>query len=109
MSDLNRWEGIGRLGKDIELRYLPNGNAVANFSIACDDSYKSKDTGQKVEKTEWVRCTAFGQTAEFLGKFLLKGSRILVVGKLTTRDYEKDGVKHYVTEIHVQQGTQIID
>lgn len=109
MSNLNRWEGIGRLGQDIELRYLPNGNAVANFSIAVDDSYKSKETGQKVEQTEWVRCVAFGKSAEFLGEWLRKGARVLAVGKLKTREYEKDGIKRYVTEIHLGQGTEIID
>lgn len=108
MSDLNRWEGIGRLGADIELRYLPNGNAVANFNIAVDDSYKNK-AGEKVEQTEWVRCSAFDKTAEYLAKWLLKGKRVLVVGKLKTREYEKDGIKRYSTEIHIQQGTQIID
>ena len=109
MSNLNRWEGIGRLGQDIEMRYMPNGNAVANFSIAVDDSYKSKETGQKVEQTEWVRCVAFGKSAEFLGEWLRKGARLLAVGKLKTREYEKDGIKRYVTEIHLGQGTEIID
>lgn len=109
MGDLNRWTGIGRLGRDPEVRYLPNGDAVTSFSIACDDSYKDKQTGQKVERTEWVRCVAFRQTAEFLGEWLRKGARIHVCGKLKTREYEKDGVKHYVTEIHAEQGTQIID
>ena len=109
MSNLNRWEGIGRLGQDIEMRYMPNGNAVANFSIAVDDSYKSKETGQKVEQTEWVRCVAFGKSAEFLGEWLRKGARVLAVGKLNTREYEKDGIKRYVTEIHLGQGTEIID
>ncbi|WP_434456544.1 single-stranded DNA-binding protein [Stutzerimonas urumqiensis] len=108
MSNLNRWEGIGRLGNDIELRYMPNGKAVANFNIAVDDSYKDKD-GQKVEQTEWVRCVAFDKTAEFLGKWLHKGKRILAVGKLKTRKYQKDGVDHYATEIHIGQGTEIID
>lgn len=109
MSNLNRWEGIGRLGQDIEMRYMPNGNAVANFSIAVDDSYKSKETGQKVEQTEWVRCVAFGKSAEFLDEWLRKGARVLAVGKLKTREYEKDGIKRYVTEIHLGQGTEIID
>lgn len=109
MSDLNRWTGIGRLGSDPDVRYLPNGDAVTNFNVACDDSYKDKQTGQKVERTEWVRCVAFRQTAEFLGEWLRKGARIHVSGKLKTREYEKDGVKHYVTEIHCDQGTQIID
>ena len=100
MANLNRWEGIGRLGNDIELRYMPNGDAVANFNIAVDDSYKDKQ-GQKVEKTEWVRCVAFGKTAEFLGQWLHKGKRLLAVGKLKTREYEKDGIKRYTTEIVV--------
>lgn len=109
MADLNEWSGIGRLGKDPEVRYLPNGDAVTSFSIACDDSYKDKQTGQKVERTDWVRVVAFRQTAEFLGEWLRKGARILVKGKLKTREYDKDGVKHYVTEIHAERGTQIID
>lgn len=109
MADLNEWQGIGRLGQDIELRYLGNGDPVANFSIACDDSYTDKQTGQKVERTEWVRCVAFRNTADFLANWLLKGNRILIKGKLKTREYEKDGVKHWVTEIHVGPGTQIID
>lgn len=108
MANLNRWEGIGRLGNDIELRYMPNGDAVANFNIAVDDSYKDKQ-GQKVEKTEWVRCVAFGKTAEFLGQWLHKGKRLLAVGKLKTREYEKNGEKRYVTEIHLSQGTEIIE
>jgi len=109
MSNLNEWRGIGRLGNEIETRVMPNGTAVANFSIAVDDSYKDKQTGQKVEQTEWVRCVAFGKTAEFLGEWLHKGKRILVCGKMKTREYEKDGIKRYTTEIHVGQGTEIID
>ena len=109
MSNLNRWEGIGRLGQDIEMRYMPNGNAVANFSIAVDDSYKDKQTGQKVEQTEWVRCVAFGKSAEFLDEWLRKGARLYASGKLKTREYDKDGIKRYVTEIHLGQGTEIID
>ena len=87
MSNLNEWRGIGRLGNDIEVRFMPNGNAVANFNIAVDDSYKDKQTNQKVEQTEWVRCVAFGKTAEFLGEWLHKGKRILVCGKMKTREY----------------------
>lgn len=109
MSNLNEWRGIGRLGNDIEIRFMPNGNAVANFNIAVDDSYKDKQTNQKVEQTEWVRCVAFGKTAEFLGEWLQKGKRILVCGKMKTREYEKDGIKRYATEIMVGQGTEIID
>lgn len=109
MSSLNRWEGIGRLGQEIEMRYMPNGNAVANFRIAVDDSYKDKQSGQKVEQAEWVRCVAFGKSAEFLGEWLRKGARLYASGKLKTREYEKDGIKRYVTEIHLGLGTEIID
>lgn len=100
MKDLNRWEGIGRLGKDIELKYMPNGDAVANFSIACADDYKNKD-GEKVSKTEWVNLVTFGKQAEICAQYLKKGSRIYVEGKLTTRSYEKDGQTRYVTEIRM--------
>lgn len=109
MGDLNRWTGIGRIGSDPDVRFMPNGDAVMSFSIACDDSYRDKQSGDKIEKTEWVRCVAFRQTAEFLGEWLRKGARIHVCGKLKTREYEKDGVKHYITEIYCEQGTQIID
>lgn len=100
MKDLNRWEGIGRLGKDIELKYMPNGDAVANFSIACSDDYKNKE-GEKVPRTEWVNLVAFSKQAEICGQYLKKGSRIFVEGKLTTRSYEKDGQTRYVTEIRM--------
>lgn len=109
MSDMNQWQGIGRLGADPEVRYMPNGNAVLNVSIACDDSYTDKQTGRKVEQTEWVPVVAFGKTAEFLGEYLRKGARLHAVGKFKTRSWEKDGVKHYKTEIHLGMGTQIID
>lgn len=109
MANLNRWQGIGRLGNDIEVRFMPNGDAVTSFNIACDDSYKDKQTGQKVEQVEWVRCVAFRQAAEFLGAKLLKGNRLYASGKLKTRTYEKDGVTHRVTEVHLDQGTEIID
>lgn len=109
MANLNRWQGIGRLGNDIEVRYMPNGDAVTSFNIACDDSYKDKQSGQKVEQVEWVRCVAFRQAAEFLGAKLLKGNRLYASGKLKTRTYEKDGVTHRVTEVHLDQGAEIID
>lgn len=109
MASLNRWEGIGRLGQDIELRYFPDGTAVANFNIAVDDSYTDKQTGAKVEQTEWVRCAATGKTAEFLAAWLRKGARIFITGKLKTREYEKSGEKRYVTEVRVMPGTEILD
>lgn len=101
-KDLNMWQGIGRLGRDPEVRYLPNGDAVANFSIACGDDYKDK-SGNKVEQAEWVNIVAYRKLAEIIGEYLKKGSQVYVQGKLQTRKWEKDGVTRYSTEIIANQ------
>ena len=102
--DLNLSQFIGRLGRDPETRYLANGDAVANFSIAVGESWKDKATGEKVEKTEWVRCVAFRQLAEIVGKYLTKGKQVYVSGKFTTRKWQdKEGKDQYTTEIVVDQ------
>lgn len=100
MSDLNQCNFIGRLGQPPETKYLPNGTALANFSIACGEKYTDK-SGQKVEKTEWIRCTAFAKLAEIVEKYLKKGSQVYISGKMVTRSWEKDGAKHYATGITV--------
>lgn len=92
---------VGTLGQDPEVRYLPNGNAVTNMSLATSESWTDKQSGQKVEKTEWHRVVLFGKVAEIAGEYLRKGSQCYIEGKLTTREWEKDGVKRYSTEIHV--------
>jgi single-strand DNA-binding protein len=97
--DLNRCEFIGRLGQDPETRYMPNGSAVTNITIAVGDDYKDKQ-GNKVEQTEWVRVSAFQNLAEVMGKYLKKGSKVYIAGKMKTRKYEQDGVTKYATEIH---------
>ena len=97
---LNQCNFIGRVGQPIDLRYMPNGNAVANFSIACSDDYKDKQTGQKVERTNWVRIVAFGSLAETCGKWLDKGSQVFISGKLTERKWQdQSGQDRYTTEI----------
>lgn len=96
---VNKVTLIGTLGRDPEVRYLPNGNAVANLSLATDESYNDKATGQKVEQTEWHRLTVYGRLAEICQQYLKKGSRAYFEGKLRTREWEKDGVKRYTTEI----------
>lgn len=96
---INKVTLIGTLGRDPEVRYLPNGNAVANLSLATDESYNDKGTGQKVEQTEWHRLTVYGRLAEICQQYLKKGSRAYFEGKLRTREWEKDGVKRYTTEI----------
>jgi single-strand DNA-binding protein len=93
-NDLNLCQFIGRLGRDPETRYLPNGDPVCNFSVAV--GWKSKDK----EGTEWVRVSAFGKLAEICGQYLKKGSQVYVNGRMQTRKWvDKDGVEKYTTEI----------
>ena len=96
---VNKVTLIGTLGRDPEVRYMPNGNAVANVNLATDESYTDKQTGQKVEATEWHRITVYGKLAEIIQQYLKKGSKAYFEGKLRTREWEKDGVKRYTTEI----------
>lgn len=94
---------IGNLGQDPEVRYMPNGNAVTNFTLATSETWKDKNTGADQEKTEWHRCVAFRKPAEIIGEYMRKGSKIYVEGRLQTRQWEKEGQKHYTTEIVVDQ------
>jgi len=99
MASVNKVIVLGNLGKDPEVRYLPNGDPVCNFSIATTEKWKDK-SGEKQEKTEWHRITFFGRLAEIAGEYLKKGSPVYVEGSLQTRKYtDKDGVERYVTEI----------
>jgi len=95
---LNKVTLIGNVGQDPEVRFTPNGDQVANFSIATTESW-TKD-GQKQEKTEWHRLVAFRKLAEIIGTYVKKGSKLYIEGKLQTRSWEdKDGQKKYTTEI----------
>ena len=96
---VNKVTLIGTLGRDPEVRFMPNGNAVANLSLATDESYNDKQSGQKVEQTEWHRITVYGKLAEIVQQYLKKGSKAYFEGKLRTREWEKDGIKRYTTEI----------
>ncbi|EMN3633123.1 single-stranded DNA-binding protein [Pseudomonas aeruginosa] len=95
---------IGNVGGDPETRYMPNGNAVTNLTLATTDSWKDKQTGQLQERTEWHRVVLFGKVAEIAGEYLKKGSQCYIEGRLQTREWEKDGVKRYTTEIVVDMG-----
>lgn len=95
---VNKFIGIGNLGKDPELRFMPNGNGVCNISIAITERYKDKD-GEPKEVTEWVNVVFFGKLAEIAGQYLTKGSQVYVEGKLKTEKYEKDGQTRYTTKI----------
>ena len=104
MSDLNLCQFIGRLGRDPETRQMSNGDTLCNFSIASSETWKDKNSGQKQERTEWVRCTAFGKLGEIAGQYLKKGKQCYVAGKMITRKWtDKDGVEKYTTEIKVDQ------
>lgn len=101
MAALNKVIMIGNLGKDPETRFLPDGKAVTNFSIAITESWKDKASGEKKENTEWVRIVTFGKLAEICGEYLKKGSSCYVEGKLRTRKWtDKEGVERYTTEVN---------
>lgn len=102
MASVNKVIALGNLGRDPETRYTQGGDAVCNFSIACNETWKDKN-GEKQEKTEWIRCVAFGRTAEVAGEYLEKGKQVYVEGRLQTRKYEKDGQDHYATEVIVDR------
>lgn len=99
---INRAILIGNLGEDPDVRYMPNGNPVAKISLATSDSYKDKNTGQMVDKTEWHRVIFFGKLAEVVGEYCRKGSQIYVEGKLQTRKWtDQQSIERYTTEIVV--------
>lgn len=109
MSGVNKAIVLGNLGQDPEVRYTNDGKAIANISIATSESYKDKNSGEKVEKTEWHRISAFGRLAEIMGEYLKKGSKVYVEGKIQTRKWQdKDGQDRYTTEI-IASHMQMLD
>ncbi|PNU40433.1 single-stranded DNA-binding protein [Serratia ureilytica] len=96
---------VGHLGQDPEVRYMPNGGAVANITLATSESWRDKATGEQKEKTEWHRVVLFGKLAEIAGEYLRKGSQIYIEGSLQTRKWtDQAGVEKYTTEIVVNIG-----
>ena len=98
MAGLNKVILMGNLGADPEMRYTASGTAVAKFSLATSRKFTGKD-GQKQEKTEWHRIVAWGKLAEICGQYLSKGKQVMIEGRIEYGSYEKDGVKHYTTDI----------
>ncbi len=90
---------IGNLGSDPETRYMPGGRAVTNVRLATSESWRDKQSGETKERTEWHNVVFFNKLAEIAGEYLKKGSKVYVEGSLRTRQWEKDGQKHYTTEI----------
>ncbi len=96
---INNCVFMGNLGQDPSIAYLPDGRAVTNLSIACTKKWKDKNSGEIKEKTEWVRAVVFGKRAEVISEHFKKGSQIHITGEMCTRSYEREGVKHWTTEI----------
>jgi single-strand DNA-binding protein len=98
MGSVNKVILVGNLGKDAEVRVTPGGQSVASFSIATTENWTSKE-GEKKEQTEWHRIVLWGKTADSLQPYLVKGKQIYLEGRLQTRQWEKEGQKHYTTEV----------
>lgn len=95
----NKVQLIGNLGMNPEVRELENGNALAKFAMATNESYVNKE-GERITDTQWHNIVAWGKTAELMGQLLAKGKEVMVEGKLTSRSYEdKEGNKRYITEV----------
>lgn len=105
MANLNQCQFIGNVGKQPEVRYSPSGDAICNFSLAVNENWKDKTTGEKKESTEWVRIVTYRKLAEICGEYLKAGSPVWVQGKLKTRKWQdKDtGQDRYSTEIIADQ------
>ena len=99
MASVNKAIILGNLGKDPEVKFTTSGQAVCNFSVATNEKWTDKKTGQAQERTEWHRCVVWGKSAENCGQYLKKGSSVFIEGRIQTREYEKDGQKRYTTEI----------
>lgn len=99
MASINKAILIGHLGKDPETKFMPDGKAVANITVATSESWKDK-SGEKQERTEWHRVSFFGKLAEIVGQYLKKGSQVYIEGRIQTRKWQdKDGNERYTTEI----------
>jgi single-strand DNA-binding protein len=100
---------IGNLGQDPEVRYLPNGGAVCNLTVATSETWKDKNTGEQQERTEWHRVVMFRRLAEIAGEYLKKGSKVYLEGKLQTRKWQdQQGQDRYMTEVVVDE-MQMLD
>ncbi|WP_455019490.1 single-stranded DNA-binding protein, partial [Kingella denitrificans] len=97
---LNKVMLIGRLGRDPEVRYMPNGSPVCNFSVATSETWTDRNSGQRQERTEWHNITLYGRVAEVAGQYLKKGSQVYLEGRIQSRKYtDKNGVERTAYEI----------
>jgi len=99
-NSLNKVMLIGHLGDEVKMHYFEGGNCIGRFPIATNESFSNKQTGEKVTTTEWHNIVVRNKLAELCEKFLSKGDRVFIEGKIKTRQWEQEGVKRYSTEIH---------
>jgi len=99
---------VGNLGRDPETRYLPSGGAVTNVSVATSKSWRDRESGEQKDRTEWHRVVFFNRLAEIASEYLKRGSKIYLEGELRPREWEREGQKHYTTEI-VANEMQMLD
>lgn len=99
-NSLNKVMLIGHLGDEIKMHYFEGGNCIGRFPIATNETFTNKQTGEKVTTTEWHNVVVRNKLAEICEKFLSKGDRVFIEGKIKTRQWEQEGVKRYTTEIH---------
>ena len=93
---------VGHLGQDPDVRYMPNGGAVANLTLATSETWRDKQSGELRENTEWHRVVMFGKLAEVAGEYLRKGAQVYIEGQLRTRSWDDNGITRYITEILVK-------
>ncbi|MBS9781752.1 MAG: single-stranded DNA-binding protein [Gammaproteobacteria bacterium] len=104
MAGINKAIIVGNLGNDPDMKYLPNGDAVTNISVATSESWTDKQSGQPQERVEWHRITAYRKLAEIMGQYLKKGSQVYIEGKIQTRKWtDQNGIERYTTEIIANQ------
>ena len=110
MASVNKVILLGNLGRDPEVRYLSNGDPVANMALATTRSWKDKTSGERKEETEWHRLTAIGKLAEIAGQYLKKGAQVYVEGRFKTRKWtDKDGIEKLSTEVVINELTMLGD
>lgn len=98
---------IGHLGDEVKMHYFEGGNSIGRFPLATNESYTNRQTGEKVTNTDWHNIVVRNKLAEICEKYLTKGDKVYVEGRLKNRQYEVDGQKRYTTEVHVQEMTML--
>ncbi len=99
-NSLNKAMLIGHLGDEVKMHYFEGGNSIGRFPVATNESYTNKQTGERITTTEWHNVVTRNKLAEICEKYLSKGDRVYIEGRIKTRQWEQDGIKRYTTEIH---------